>query len=99
MEGNDDGCMSTTFILKTDKLPCTSLNEGPFSTTMCNRHNVTEPNDYVAPIFPMAKPVMPTAPAGLKTWLTAPSHKPNTLQQPLSDGLLRIVPKTEIIAA
>jgi putative SOS response-associated peptidase YedK len=40
-------------------------------------------------------PVILTTPAEVETWLTAPWEEAKTLQRPLRNDLLRIVPKPE----
>jgi putative SOS response-associated peptidase YedK len=52
----------------------------------------TEPNAVVGPVHPKAMPVVLTSPAEVETWLTAPWSEAKTLQRPVADDLLRLVP-------
>jgi putative SOS response-associated peptidase YedK len=51
----------------------------------------TNANDVVGAIHPKAMPVILTAAADIETWLTAPVEQALKLQQPLPDGVLKIV--------
>lgn len=55
----------------------------------------TEPNSIVAPIHPKAMPVILKTEEEVEAWLTAPWEEAKTLQRPLPDDQLVLLPKME----
>ena len=55
----------------------------------------TSPNAEVSAVHPKAMPVILTTPEQLEAWMTAPAGKVVAMQQPLSDGALRVVARGE----
>ena len=51
----------------------------------------TEPNDGVGAVHPKAMPVILRDQEEIETWLTAPNDEAMRLQQPLPDGVLKVV--------
>lgn len=55
----------------------------------------TTPNAVVGPIHPKAMPVVLTEPDELETWLNAPWEEAKSLQRPLADDKLALLPAPE----
>jgi putative SOS response-associated peptidase YedK len=53
----------------------------------------TEPNAVVGPIHPKAMPAILSEPDEIETWMTAPWEEAKTLQRPLADDKLILLPK------
>lgn len=53
-------------------------------------------NAIVALVHPNAMPVILTTTDEVETWLTAPWEEAKTLQRPLPDALLTIVPQPDV---
>jgi putative SOS response-associated peptidase YedK len=51
----------------------------------------SEPNAFVAPIYPKAMPVILTTPEEYQIWLSAPADEALRLQRPLPDAMLEVV--------
>ena len=66
------------------------LKEGPVTADLFG-FLTCPPNGDVAPVHPKAMPVILTAPAEWRQWLTAPTPEALHLQRPLPDGSLTIV--------
>lgn len=52
----------------------------------------TDPNDLVKPIHPKAMPVILTSREEVEMWMTAPWEKAKSLQRPLPNDALKLIP-------